>query len=189
MRRLDVASGTGHLGRAVAPYVRSVAGVDVTTEMLRQARAEAAEARLRNLHLVQAAADRLPFADEHFDLVLCRLALHHFADPAVEVAEMARVTRASGTLAIVDLLSPNDSQLADRQNRFERMRDPSHTRALTVDELRDLLEAVGRPVDCRSLLSAPFEPQVKMSSSSGLAGQNGTTMARAANALVAGGSL
>ena len=37
------------------------------------------------------------------------------------------------------------------QNRFERMRDPSHTRALTVDELRDLLEAVGRPVDCRSL--------------------------------------
>ena len=148
---LDVAAGTGHLGRAIAPYVRSVAAVDVTTEMLHQARAEVAKVRLRNLHLVQADADRLPFADEHFDLVLCRLALHHFTDPAVELAEMARVTRASGTLAIVDLLSPDDGQLADRQNRFERMRDPSHTRALTVDELRDLLEAVGRPVDYRAL--------------------------------------
>ena len=77
---------------------------------------------------------------------MCRLALHHFADPVVEVAEMARVTRRSGTLAIIDLLSPDDAELADRYNRLEQMRDPSHTRALTGAELRDLLEAVGRPV-------------------------------------------
>ena len=113
--------------------------------MLHEARAEAAEARLGNLHLVQADAGRLPFADGRFDLVLCRLALHHFADPVVEVAGMARVTRRSGTLAIIDLLSPDDAELADRYNRFERMRDPSHTRALTGAELRDLLEAGDRP--------------------------------------------
>ena len=147
MRTLDVAAGTGHVSRVVAPHVRSVTAVDVTPAMLHEARAEAAEARLGNLHLVQADAGRLPFADGRFDLVMCRLALHHFADPVVEVAEMARVTRRSGTLAIIDLLSPDDVELAARYNRFERMRDPSHTRALTGAELRDLLEAIGRPVD------------------------------------------
>ena len=146
MRTLDVAAGTGHVSRVVAPRVRSVTAVDVTPAMLHEARAASAAARLGNLRLVQADAGRLPFADGRFDLVMCRLALHHFADPVVEVAEMARVTRRSGTLAIIDLLSPDDAELADRYNRFERMRDPSHTRALTGAELRDLLEAVGRPV-------------------------------------------
>ena len=75
-----------------------------------------------------------------------RLALYHFADPVVEVAEMARITRGSGTLAIGDLLSPDDTELADRYNQFERMRDPSHTHAVTGDELRDLLDVVGRSV-------------------------------------------
>ncbi len=146
-RALDVAAGTGHLSRAVAPHVRSVTAVDVTPAMLHAARAEAAAAGLANLRPVQADAGRLPFADRHFDLVMCRLALHHFADPAVELAEMARVTRVSGTLAVVDLLSPDDAELAGRYNTFERMRDPSHTRAVTAGEVRDLLRAAGRPVD------------------------------------------
>ena len=145
-RALDVAAGTCHLSRAVAPNVRSVIAADVTPAMLREARAEAAGAQLRNLHLVQADAGRLPFADGRFDLVMCRLALHHFADPAVELAEMARVTGSSGTLAVVDLLSPDDPALAERYNAFERMRDPSHTWAVTAGELRRLLGAVGCPV-------------------------------------------
>lgn len=145
-RALDVAAGTCHLSRAVAPHVRSVAAVDLTPAMLREARAEAAGAQLHNLNLVQGDAGRLPFADEQFDLVMCRLALHHFADPAAEVVEMARVARAPGTLAIVDLLSPDDADLAVRYNAFERMRDPSHTWAVTAGELRSLMDAAGRPV-------------------------------------------
>jgi len=145
-RALDVAAGTGHLSRAAAPHVRSVAAVDVTTAMLQELRAEAARGGLDNLQPVQADAGRLPFADGQFDLVLCRLGLHHFADPAAKVAEMARVVRASGTLAIVDLLSPDDADLAVRYNTFERMRDPSHTRAVTARELRSLMDAAGRPV-------------------------------------------
>ncbi len=144
---LDVAAGTGHLSRAVAPYVRSVTAADVTAAMLSAARDESAAAGLANLHLVQADAGRLPFAAGRFDLVMCRLALHHFADPAVELTEMARVARGSGTLAVVDLLSPDDAELAERYNAFERMRDPSHTRAVTAGEVRDLLSAAGRPVD------------------------------------------
>ncbi len=146
IRALDVAAGTGHLSRAAAPHVRSVAAVDVTPAMLQGLRTEAERAGLDNLQPVQADAGRLPFADGRFDLVLCRLGLHHFANPAVEIAEMARVARTSGTLAIVDLLSPDDTNLAVRYNAFERMRDPSHTWALTAGELRGLMDSVGRPV-------------------------------------------
>lgn len=145
-RALDVAAGTGHLSRRTAPHVRSVAAVDVTAAMLDALRAEAEREGLDNLQPVLADAGRLPFADDQFDLVLCRLGLHHFADPAAEVAEMARVARASGTLAIVDLLSPDDADVAARYNAFERMRDPSHTRAVTAGELRSLMGAAGRPV-------------------------------------------
>ena len=59
---------------------------------------------------------------------------------------MTRVTRVSGTVAVVDLLSPDDADLAARYNAFERMRDPSHTCAVTAGELRKLLEAAGRPI-------------------------------------------
>ena len=145
-RTLDVAAGTGHLSRAAAPHVRSIAAVDVTSAMLHALRTEAEREGLDNLQPVQADAGRLPFADAQFDLVLCRLGLHHFADPAAEVTEMARVARPSGTLAIVDLLSPDDLDLAARYNAFERMRDPSHTWALTAGELRNVLDAAGRPV-------------------------------------------
>ena len=112
-RALDVAAGTCHLSRAVAPHVRSVVAVDATPAMLREARAEAAGAQLGNLRLALGDAGHLPFPDAHFELVMCRLALHHFADPAAAVAEMARVTRESGTLAVVDLLSPDDVGLAE----------------------------------------------------------------------------
>lgn len=145
-RTLDVAAGTGHLSRAAAPHVRSIAAVDVTPAMLHALRTEAEREGLDNLQPVQADAARLPFADRQFDLVLCRLGLHHFADPAAEVTEMARVARPSGTLAIVDLLSPDDMDLAERYNAFERMRDPSHAWALTAGELRNVLDAAGRPV-------------------------------------------
>ena len=145
-RVLDVAAGTGHLSRKTAPLVRSVAAVDVTPAMLDALRTEAGREGLDNLQPVLADAGRLPFADGQFDLVLCRLGLHHFADPAAEVAEMTRVTRVSGTVAVVDLLSPDDADLAARYNAFERMRDPSHTWAVTAGELRSLMDAAGRPV-------------------------------------------
>ena len=77
---------------------------------------------------------------------MCRLAVHHFADPAVEIAEMNRVARRSGALAIVDLLAPDHAAFAERYNTFERMRDPSHTRALTAADLGTLVEASGRPI-------------------------------------------
>jgi hypothetical protein len=56
---------------------------------------------------------------------------------------MVRVTRLGGRVLIVDQLAPADPLLAVTLDRFERLRDPSHTRLLPDTDLRALLEANG----------------------------------------------
>ncbi len=140
---LDVAAGTGILARAIAPHVRHVTAADLTPEMLAEGRRLAEEAAIANVTFEEADAARLPYADASFDLVVCRLALHHFTDPGPKVAEMVRVCRPGGTVGVVDLLSPRDAALSDRYNALERLRDPSHTCALTQGDVVALLESAG----------------------------------------------
>ncbi|HET8578739.1 MAG TPA: methyltransferase domain-containing protein [Methylomirabilota bacterium] len=140
---LDVATGTGHLARALAPRVRAVTAVDLTPAMLAEGRRLAAEAGLGNVSFEEGAAERLPYPDASFDLVATRLSLHHMLDPAPTVAEMARVARPGGLVAVIDLVSPDNPELAARYNALERLRDPSHTRALTLAELTASLGAAG----------------------------------------------
>ena len=143
---LDVAAGTGILSRAIAPHVRHVTAADLTPEMLAEGRRLAADAGIGNVEFEEADAAHLPYGGESFDMVVCRLALHHFDDPAPKVAEMVRVCRPGGTVGVVDLLSPDDASLARRYNALERMRDPSHTCALTRSSLAALLESAGLAV-------------------------------------------
>lgn len=142
-RALDVATGTGHLARALAPRVRRVTAVDLTPAMLVEGRRRAGEAGLANVLFAEGAAERLPARDATFDLVATRLSLHHMLDPRAAVGEMARVARPGGVVALIDLASPEDPGLAARYNELERRRDPSHTRALTLAELAAVLEATG----------------------------------------------
>ena len=140
---LDVATGTGHLARALAPRVKQVTAVDLTPAMLAEGRRLAQEAGLGNISFEEGAAEHLPYADASFDLVATRLSLHHMLDPLPAVGEMARVARPGGVVAIIDLISPDNPALAARYNEIERLRDPSHTRALTLAELKAVLDAVG----------------------------------------------
>jgi ubiquinone/menaquinone biosynthesis C-methylase UbiE len=87
---LDVAAGTGHAARQLAPSVRSVVAVDATWEMLRAGRVSAVKEGHRNIVFLVADAAALPFLDASFDVVVCRFALHHFDRPEVQVAEMRR---------------------------------------------------------------------------------------------------
>lgn len=136
---LDVAAGTGHVARGFAPRVRTVVAVDATAAMLERGWIEAKRAALRNVLFMQADAAALPFVDGSFDVVVSRFALHHFEDPAVQVAEMSRVLRPGGRLAVADLICDPDPAIAETQNRLERLRDPSHTRMLALDELAELV--------------------------------------------------
>lgn len=146
---LDVAAGTGHVARRFAPDVRAVVAIDTTEAMLQQGWIEAKRAALRNVVFMQADAAALPFMDGSFDVVVSRFAVHHFEDPAVQIGEMRRVLRPGGRLAVADLISDPDPDIAERQNHLERLRDPSHTRFLPLDELAELVE--GTDVEFRDV--------------------------------------
>jgi ubiquinone/menaquinone biosynthesis C-methylase UbiE len=146
---LDVAAGTGHVARSFAPKVRAVVAVDATRAMLERGWTEAKRAALRNVVFMQADATALPFVDGSFDVVVSRFALHHFEDPAVAVAEMRRVLRLGGRLAVADLVCDPEPAVAETQNRLERLRDPSHARMLSLEEVADLVS--GRDVEFRDV--------------------------------------
>ena len=86
---------------------------------------------------------RLPFDDNEFDVVVCRFAVHHFENPAIVIGEMARVCRVDGTVAVEDLISSEHPERAEYYNRFERLRDTSHTRALPLSELVKTIASAG----------------------------------------------
>lgn len=92
-------------------------------------------------------AEALPFASAAFTLVFARFALHHLTDPRLAVAEMARVCRPGGRVAVMDLAASTDPGTAERQDRMERLRDPSHVRMLPRGVAAGLLHERGLVVD------------------------------------------
>ena len=140
---LDVATGTGHTALALAPHVASVIGLDPTEQMLAEARRLAAERAILNVSFLVGQAERLPFPDASFDVVTVRRAPHHFQSIPVALLEMRRVLRPGGKLGLVDQLTAHDPEAVELMERFERRRDPSHVRALGVDEWRETLAAAG----------------------------------------------
>jgi ubiquinone/menaquinone biosynthesis C-methylase UbiE len=142
-RHLDIATGAGHTALAFADKVAKVTASDITPEMLQQVRKLAKERGLGNVITRQTAAEDLPFPDTSYHLVTCRLAAHHFRDPRAFVTETARVLIRGGTLALVDNISPGDDALAAAYNAYEKLRDPSHGRCLSLAEWSALIEDAG----------------------------------------------
>lgn len=118
---LDVATGGGH----VADRLRAE-GCDVTT-------CDAAEGMEPD---VVCRAEELPFADDSFDVVACRIAPHHFSNVARAVREMARVSRR--LVVIEDTL-----YTGPEVERAEKLRDPTHVRNLTRDEWLQMIAGAG----------------------------------------------
>nr|WP_223301889.1 class I SAM-dependent methyltransferase [Haladaptatus sp. R4] len=95
---LDVACGAGHTAGALAETADAdtVVAADATPEMV-----ETATDAFPVVGTV-ADAERLPFSDEAFDAVTCRIAAHHFPNPDAFVSEVARVLAPGGVVAFED---------------------------------------------------------------------------------------
>lgn len=141
-RALDVATGGGHTAYIFAPHVRRLWATDITDEMLAMVRQEVEKRALKNIRVAYAKAETLPFEDQSFDLVTCRIAPHHFESIAAFLAETFRVLAPGGTLGLVDNVVPAGS-VGDYINAFERLRDPSHLRAWPMEEWRAALKDHG----------------------------------------------
>jgi ubiquinone/menaquinone biosynthesis C-methylase UbiE len=160
-RILDVAGGTGRLARHLAAGADGATGVvvDLTDEMLSVGLRSALDDGRTDVVFVRGDATALPFPAGEFDLVVCRFALHHMPRPFEAIAEMARVCRRDGMVAVIDMVAGGS-----RHDELERLRDPSHVRALTEDEIVAAMRAGGRAasvVDARehTMLVGPWLDQ------------------------------
>jgi ubiquinone/menaquinone biosynthesis C-methylase UbiE len=140
-RVLDVACGPGIVACAAAAIAGHVTGIDLTPAMIEQARLRQAREELDNMTWQTGDATGLPFAEASFDTVLTRYSFHHLTEPACALREMKRVTRPGGRIVVIDATPSPRAQRA--YDRMEILRDPSHTSALTRDQLRELGRADG----------------------------------------------
>jgi len=139
---IDVACGPGTFTRSLATHVRNAIGVDLTPAMVEKARAEAARAGVMNVKFVCADVNALPFQDDSVDVVSCGYAVHHMIEPARSIAEMVRVLRPGGRVAIMDCIVAEDANAATL-DAIERVRDPSHTNTQTRTQMRTLFREAG----------------------------------------------
>lgn len=122
---LDVATGGGHVARRLREAGVEVVSVDPAPGMRPD---------------VICRAEHLPFADSSFDLVVTRIAPHHFEDVPAAVREMARVARYR--VVVEDTLWESE-----QVEEAEKVRDPTHVRSYTQAEWRSFLEAAGLEIE------------------------------------------
>lgn len=127
-KTLDVATAAGHCAKIFSANQYFVS--DLSLNMLKEALSgwPAPSA-------VQNCAEAFPFKTQTFDLVSCRIALHHFKGAESFFKESFRVLKNRGFLVLIDsLVDIEDAYL----NTIEFVRDPSHFRSYTFKEIVDM---------------------------------------------------
>ena len=144
---LDVATGGGH----VAARLREAGCEVVTCDPAPGMRAD-----------VICRAEDLPFAESSFDVVACRVAAHHFEDPAAALRELARVSRAL-------VLVADNLYLGEAGEEADRLRDPTHVRNYSEAEWRELFGQAGLEVETfeREEKRIELEPWLKRAGCTG----------------------
>lgn len=140
---LDIATGGGHTANALAPLVGKVTALDLTPEMLAAAEIFIKENGHKNVDFVEGDAEKLPFSDDTFDIVSCRIAPHHFPNITRFVSEVSRVLKQGGQFLLDDNVAPEKDEFDEFYNTVEKKRDYSHFRAWKKTEWIQMLENEG----------------------------------------------
>ncbi|ELK47473.1 methyltransferase domain-containing protein [Bacillus sp. SB49] len=158
---LDIATGGGHVARTLSPYVQTVYATDLTKAMLENTASHLQH--LENIEYIVADAEQLPFLDESFDAVTCRIAAHHFPEPLSYIKECYRVLKPGGTFLMIDNTAPDKEELDRFYNTFEQWRDDSHVRAWKISEWKQWLLHEGFLIKKESLKqkNLPFRDWVE----------------------------
>ena len=162
-RVLDVACGPGMVAAEFARRAEHVTGIDLTTVMLDQARCRQRELQIGNLDWVHGDADRLPWSDASFSLVITRYSFHHFTAPEQVLAEMIRVCRPGGRVMVADVSLPADKAAA--YDVLEKLRDPSHVHALNEKEFDAVFQRSGLMECRRTSYAAEIELEAQLQAS------------------------
>jgi demethylmenaquinone methyltransferase/2-methoxy-6-polyprenyl-1,4-benzoquinol methylase len=141
---LDGGGGTGRVASYLRPWVDHIVVSDLSQRMLQKAR------KKKDIWPVRAHAERLPFADEHFDRVLVVDALHHFCDQREAIRDLLRVLKPGGRLVIEE---PDYHRKSVKLIALAEKLTLMRSRFRTPEEIRDMLTSSGTTSrierDCR----------------------------------------
>ena len=140
---LDVATGAGHTAIKMAPHVKHVTAVDITSEMIDHTRKLATSKNLTNVTALLMDAESLSFPDGLFDVVTCRFAPHHFGDVQKFLSEIYRVLKPGGIFVLEDVSSPLDKEQDMFINKINKIRDPTHVRSYNPSEWKEMIKNSG----------------------------------------------
>jgi len=140
---LDIATGGGHTANAFAPLVEKVTALDLTQEMLLAAEKFVTGNGNQNVTFIKGDAEKLPFLNDSFDVVTCRIAPHHFPHIQQFITEVFRVLKSGGQFLLDDNVVPEDDIYDQFYNKIEKWRDYSHFRAWKKSEWIHMLESAG----------------------------------------------
>lgn len=140
MNILDIATGGGHVAKHLSPFVKFVHATDLTQSMLENTAKHLHD--YENIEFILADAENLPFLNDRFDVVTCRIAAHHFPRPSKFIKEVYRVLKPAGKFMFIDNIASEVKELDHFINTLEKMRDFSHVRALKISEWKQLLKQV-----------------------------------------------
>lgn len=140
---LDLGSGPGAMARAAGPFVKRTVLCDLSPAMLRVAGTEARRASRLVPPRVAADACALPFRDASFDLVACRHAARLFGSPERAAAEIARMLRRGGRVAVCDVMATGEPDVDRVVLALETMLAPCPVHLLTPAAWGQRLEAAG----------------------------------------------
>jgi len=133
----DVASGAGHTGLSFAGRAKRIVAIDPAPKMLEEFRKLAA-GRGIGFETVQSFAESIPLTSESFDLVVCRLAAHHFTDVGRAMREMTRLAKPGGHVAVIDMEGDENPELDALNHDIEVLHDPTHVRSYTATRCREM---------------------------------------------------
>jgi ubiquinone/menaquinone biosynthesis C-methylase UbiE len=139
-----------------AAVARHVTGIELAPAMIERARALQESQGRTNVTWKIGNVLPLPIPDASFSVVFTRYSFHHFLDPRSVLSEMVRVCSPRGRVIVVDVFTTGAEQ-AELYNHVEKLRDPSHVRALSLPELRDLFREAGLNEVKTQFYKHPFE--------------------------------
>jgi ubiquinone/menaquinone biosynthesis C-methylase UbiE len=140
---LDVATGAGHAAVFFARLGLEVTASDISKAMLEQTEALAKSAGI-TVRTLTHPAENMPYPNESFDRVTCRVAAHHFSCPASFTMETARVLKPGGRFLLIDGTVEDGQPEAEAWiHEVEKLRDPTHGRFITPKRWTHLCGHVG----------------------------------------------
>lgn len=150
---IDVGVGTGRILEVFSDRVSEGIGVDINHAMLNVARLNLERAGMTDASVRKADVSALPFENEVADLVTVHQVLHYLDDPAVAIAECARVLKPGGVLLIADF--------APHQLEFLKTEHAHRQLGFSDEEISGWIEEAGLELRRRAALH-PEQPEKRL---------------------------